>query len=133
MATEKELNEFYVNMGARIRKARIDHGITQEQLADSLSLNRTSVTNIESGRQKILVHTLIEIADRLEASVGELIPILRQSKKSLNLKVLAPEGSSKEELTFLNLVLNQTKGVTKNHASSTKADRKAGQRNPRIE
>ena len=67
-------DELYAEIGKRISKARLDFGMTQEQLGKQLSLSRTSITNIEGGRQKILVHILLEIADVLEVKVGDLLP-----------------------------------------------------------
>ncbi len=65
-------DEFYLELGSLVRKARLSLNLTQKQLADLLHLNRTSITNIEKGKQKILAHTLIELAERLEIPINEL-------------------------------------------------------------
>jgi transcriptional regulator with XRE-family HTH domain len=65
---------FYAGLGQRIREERIRHGLTQKDLADKVDLTRTSVTNIELGRQKLLVHTLVEIAEALDLVPGALLP-----------------------------------------------------------
>lgn len=69
-----DLENFYAGLGQRIREERIRHGLTQKDLADKVDLTRTSVTNIELGRQKLLVHTLIEIAEALDLDPGTLLP-----------------------------------------------------------
>lgn len=51
---------FYAEVGRRIRQAREKRGLSQEALASAVSLTRTSVTNIEKGRQKFLVHTIYD-------------------------------------------------------------------------
>lgn len=66
--------ELYVFVGHLIRKAREEHGLTQAQLATNVSLTRTSITNIEHGRQKLLLHTLYEIADALAIEPQALLP-----------------------------------------------------------
>jgi transcriptional regulator with XRE-family HTH domain len=65
---------FYKEVGRRIYKARRGGRLTQQQLADSVQLTRTSITNIERGRQKLLLHTLIDIAKTLRVAPGTLLP-----------------------------------------------------------
>lgn len=65
---------FYASLGQRIREERIRHGLTQKDLADKVDLTRTSVTNIELGRQKLLIHTLVEIAEALDLAPSTLLP-----------------------------------------------------------
>lgn len=69
-----EQQAFYREMGQRIRAAREKSHLTQEALASMVSLTRTSVTNIEKGRQQLLVHTLVEIAKALKVSLESLLP-----------------------------------------------------------
>jgi transcriptional regulator with XRE-family HTH domain len=54
--------------------AREEAGLKQVDLADRIGLKRTSVTNIEAGRQQIQLHTLWQIADALGVTVGALLP-----------------------------------------------------------
>ncbi|MHA3771631.1 helix-turn-helix domain-containing protein [Verrucomicrobiota bacterium sgz303538] len=65
--------EVYRVVGARIRGERIKQKLTQEELASLVKLKRTSITNIEKGRQKLLLHTLVEIAAALGVSPLELL------------------------------------------------------------
>lgn len=71
---ENPTDTFYKEIGKRIFKAREAKGFTQQQLADKISLKRTSVTNIEKGKQKILIHTLAIIASKLDVDIESLIP-----------------------------------------------------------
>lgn len=64
---------FYEEVGRRIRLARKGR-LTQQDLADRVSLTRTSITNIEKGRQKLLLHTLSDIAEALQVSPADLLP-----------------------------------------------------------
>lgn len=67
-------NAFYAEVGSKIRKARESLGITQEALASLVSLSRTSVTNIEKGRQNFLLHTFVDIAVALKVPPADLLP-----------------------------------------------------------
>lgn len=64
----------YEVIGRNIRHARENCGLSQEKLAKLLSLNRTSVTNIEKGRQRILVHMLFQVSAALSIPMLELLP-----------------------------------------------------------
>ncbi len=68
------LQDFYSELGTRIRKARMDSQINQDVLAQQLGLTRASIVNIEKGRQRPMVHTLIEIAAILNVNFTSLIP-----------------------------------------------------------
>jgi transcriptional regulator with XRE-family HTH domain len=63
----------YGVMGRVLREAREKVGHTQEDVARAISLTRTSLTNIEKGRQKILLHTFTEIAAFLGRSASDLL------------------------------------------------------------
>ena len=70
----KERRHLYEVFGQRVRKARKACKLTQEELAARVTMTRTSVTNIEKGRQKLLLHTLFDLASALEVPVAQLIP-----------------------------------------------------------
>lgn len=81
--------EFYLALGQRIQKARRGR-LTQEELARKLGITRTSVINIEKGRQQVLVHTLADIARALGTSPTALIP--SQDDLSVRLKDATKKG-----------------------------------------
>jgi transcriptional regulator with XRE-family HTH domain len=64
----------YVDIGARVRAARVTAGRSQDDLAQAVSLTRTSITNLESGRQQVPLHTLYAIAENLGCHVFDLLP-----------------------------------------------------------
>lgn len=67
-------DEFYAEVGRLVRVAREAAGITQDALADKVELSRTSVTNIEKGRQKIALHTLFLVAAAVGVEPASLLP-----------------------------------------------------------
>lgn len=73
--TRSEPNrDFYAAVGQKIAETRKRLGVTQEALASKITLTRTSVINIEKGRQQLLVHMLIDIARALQVNPADLIP-----------------------------------------------------------
>lgn len=63
-------------LGKRIREARERAGVKQDQLAQAVGLSRTSITNIERGRQGVQAYLLTRIADVLGQRAAELLPRL---------------------------------------------------------
>jgi transcriptional regulator with XRE-family HTH domain len=66
-------DSFYVELGKRIRDARKQRGFTQDKLARALKLTRTSITNIEAGKQPVFAHQLIVFARTLAVPVETLL------------------------------------------------------------
>jgi transcriptional regulator with XRE-family HTH domain len=53
-------------VGAEIRRLRTERGLRQQDLAELVGLERTSITNIEAGNQTLLLPVLRRIADALD-------------------------------------------------------------------
>lgn len=61
---------FYEALGKKIRQARIERNISQGTMARAVGLSRTSITNIEKGRQPVQVHILVKIAETLNMNLS---------------------------------------------------------------
>jgi len=66
--------QVYKTMGRLIRARRKQLKLSQSTLAERVRLTRTSITNIEQGRQKIQIHTLWDIAKALDIHASALLP-----------------------------------------------------------
>jgi DNA-binding XRE family transcriptional regulator len=64
----------YRRVGESVRGRRKEVGMTQSQLAAEVGVLRTSVTNIETGRQKAPLHLLFRICAALGVEVATMIP-----------------------------------------------------------
>jgi transcriptional regulator with XRE-family HTH domain len=69
----REENDFYSQFGKNVRSCRGDLNLTQEELSARLNLSRSSIANIELGRQKILLHQLFDLAKALEVDPLDLV------------------------------------------------------------
>lgn len=69
------IEPFYKELGRRIQQARQQRGLSQERLGRLLrpATTRASIGNIEAGKQRVLVHTLVQIATVLEAGIDDLL------------------------------------------------------------
>ena len=88
-ASADKTRQFYAAVGQRVAKARVGK-ITQEALASRAGLTRTSIINIEKGRQQIFLHTLLDIARALSVQVTDLIPV--DDSVDVLLKDKTPKG-----------------------------------------
>ena len=65
-------------IGDRIRRARTAADLTQQQVADVSGLSRSSVANVEVGRQLPPVDTLAAVAAFLKTTVAEAAVVLAE-------------------------------------------------------
>jgi transcriptional regulator with XRE-family HTH domain len=70
-ATDEAL---YREFGRRLRAARRGANLTQAHLGARLGLSRTSICNIESGRQRIPLHYAYSLASAIRRPLEELLP-----------------------------------------------------------
>jgi transcriptional regulator with XRE-family HTH domain len=63
----------HVALGARVRMIRETLGISQDDLAKRVGLERTSVTNIEIGRQRFLLDSVEDFARALGTTPKNLL------------------------------------------------------------
>lgn len=61
--TPDTTSQYQLDLGARIAQARQAAELTQEELGRALDLTRSSVANIEAGRQAVLAERLVQIGE----------------------------------------------------------------------
>ena len=99
---------FYSTFGRMLAEARRKKRISQEMLADELGLSRTSITNIEKGRQPVQLYSLYLIARLLQSDVKDLLPSASVFDRPERAKGLSVSRS--EWLENMNVVLEQSPG-----------------------
>jgi transcriptional regulator with XRE-family HTH domain len=86
--------EIYEALGQAIRSKREERRMTQGELADLVELSRASVTNIELGRQSVLVDQLCRFANALGVEPAHLLqgaPPLREDRET---ETLTPDAAA---------------------------------------
>ena len=68
----KESIDYHL-IGNRIREKREVLHITQQRMADDLTISKYYISKIENGKVKATLDTLAEIANYLDITVSELI------------------------------------------------------------
>ncbi|MCI2113108.1 MAG: helix-turn-helix domain-containing protein [Ruminococcus sp.] len=101
-------------LGNRIRKTRMNCGITQEKLAEMVDISTNFMSLIENGRN-MSVETLVKIADALGVTVDYLLSDTMEVQSDKIMTQIAQNLSTlsdDEKLFFLN-VIKQYKNIEK--------------------
>lgn len=85
--THEQQHAIYEQIGQRVRDARDAARLTQGELGERIGLTRASVTNIETARQNVQLHTLYAIAHALEVPVAALLPSLETAPRAASPRV----------------------------------------------
>lgn len=71
---QKGLARLYYDFGVNMTLARERTAKSQDKLAKELKMTRTSITNMEAGRQRPPLHVIYRIAKALGVNVYDLLP-----------------------------------------------------------
>ncbi len=66
----------YQKLGQQLRQKRESAKLTQAQLAERVTVLRTSITNIEAGRQKAPLHLIYELCAVLQVDIKDMLPLM---------------------------------------------------------
>jgi transcriptional regulator with XRE-family HTH domain len=69
-----DISKLYKIIGRRLKQRRKELGMTQSELAETIGHLRTSVANIEAGRQKAPLHVLFTLSNELGIELASIIP-----------------------------------------------------------
>lgn len=124
MRPMKRVEPFYTEVGQRIQALRNENGMSQEQLGRRLipPVTRASIANIESGKQRVLAHTLVQLAEALKVELNALLPGARQQQgKSLGPARRSVEEELAEKLGLPNKDIKQLAARLKKAAGGRKS------------
>lgn len=67
--------DIYRQLGQNVARLRKERGRTQAEISAQIGLTRASLANIETGRQKVLMHHVFRLVKALDCvSILELVP-----------------------------------------------------------
>jgi transcriptional regulator with XRE-family HTH domain len=93
---------FYRQLGENIRACRKRNKLSQDALAKLIGLTRTSLTNIENGRQHPPLHTFCEIGENLKVDISELLPRPPATPEAVDITAMVGDQlRSVDELEFI--------------------------------
>ena len=84
---------FYLEVGRRVHGFRAGKRLTQGELGLRLDppVTRASIANLENGRQRLLLHTAVQIAEVLGCGLADLVPSASPPVRSGIQEVVAQE------------------------------------------
>ncbi|MFC5409128.1 helix-turn-helix domain-containing protein [Larkinella bovis] len=97
---KKSQEELYRLLGENIKTSRIRQKVSQQDLAIKVDLSRTSIVNIEQGRQHPPIHLLYEIADCLQVNANDLLP----KASEINVGIVLDSDKEKIEQNDLDVI-----------------------------
>lgn len=62
-----------MDIGAKIRDARVKSGLTQEQAAEALSVSRQTISNWETGKTYPDIVSVVRMSDLYDISLDRLL------------------------------------------------------------
>lgn len=62
-----------IEFGQRLKKARKERGLTQEQLASILNITTNHLGKIELGKREVSIDVLFELSEILDVSIDVLV------------------------------------------------------------
>lgn len=68
------MQSLYTEFGRLLRELRVSKKLTQLEVAEKVGLSRTSITNIELGRQQMPLHMLYLFASAVGTEPQTLLP-----------------------------------------------------------
>lgn len=69
---KNKFEEVYKDFSVLVKQSRKNRRITQSELANAINLSRCSVANIESGRQRVPLHTFFHVCEFLGINPSSL-------------------------------------------------------------
>lgn len=67
------IDPIYRRLGGQIYYRRMSLGLTQQTLSERVGISRASVASMETGRQRILLETLIKVGAALRIAPSKLL------------------------------------------------------------
>lgn len=114
----------YILIGRNIRSCRKKRGITQQELASHVGYTRTSIVNIEAGRQHMAVHALYAIALALGVTLQDIVIDLPNDlpdvKAGYIFQLEAESVMLREQNSYLRMLLEKIHMISQNkHEENT--------------
>jgi transcriptional regulator with XRE-family HTH domain len=109
-----DIEELYQQFGQRLKRFRCAAKLTQAQVAVQVGLTRTSITNIEHGRQHVMLHQLVLLATAVKVSPMQLLTDQETTLEELvSARTLATlrKDNPEEDLVVLAQALNSSVGL----------------------
>jgi len=100
----------YRQFGEKLHDVRSERQLSQAYVAEHIGLSRTSISNIEHGRQRIALHLVYLLAEAIRADPLALLPPAAVSEGVVPTRDLS--GLGEREKKFVTDVVSEQKPST---------------------
>jgi len=112
------MDSFYKDIGAKIKKIRTKIGLSQEELAVGLRINRIAISQIENGNRKISAEEIVKFAEIFNISTDVLLDvkkdikivfeqIMKETEKEQEVRISVPQRNLQKFKEVLIYILQQ--------------------------
>ena len=109
------IEPLYVALGHRVLDERNRAGWTQQDLACQVGLSRTSIANIELGRQRLMLHQIVALADAFGVSVGDMCGLSIETRGGDDVRPLRRElGTARRRIAALETAAGRAAAILTN-------------------
>jgi transcriptional regulator with XRE-family HTH domain len=95
----------YSQIGEKVRSLRTTMSLNQEDLSKKVGMTRSSIAQIEAGKQAVSVYTLYKLGEALNKPITDILPT------SLNQFDVYSENRLEKKEVVLNLLEQKIKGL----------------------
>lgn len=100
--------------GKRVKELRVDKNLTQQELANSFYLNKSSISRYEKDKQIPELETLEKLSDYFEVSLDYLLgkSDIKNPEEAIKLNTsnsISTKGLSDENIKLINTMIEQLK------------------------
>lgn len=110
---DMEIDLIYKEFGKLLKNSRTEANLTQAALAKRVGLSRTSITNIEKGRQHINLHMLYVLSDSIGIRPSDLLPDKNLVDLDINLNKVLSKANVSEDASLDWIKRRIIDGITK--------------------
>lgn len=104
--------DLYAQLGRKVAAARKGLGMTQAELASRISLTRASVANIETGRQRVMLHDVFALVEALGGkSILDFVPERVPNSAVQDVAFIGDGATKEEERVMLRMIELATASV----------------------
>jgi transcriptional regulator with XRE-family HTH domain len=116
-------DRLYQYIGERLRDRRLELGLTQQDLARLVDLNRTSITGIERGTHKTPLHVLYLLLQQLKLEPEAVLPKVTHVRSGISAHSLEQAGKAQElGLNGTALFIREVLGVYESNRKQAEDD-----------
>lgn len=102
--------DVYVGLGERMAAFRRSRDLRQRDIAEALGVTRAAISSIESGKQAVAIHQLLQLSSALGVSTIELVPELGENPASKESHAVGT-GISVEQEEWISRILRKVEEV----------------------